>query len=477
MFEHRLKGGGHRENLYIRCTMNQLISISMLLLVLRLDKIHGFVALRWLNCMDRRSRKRNPCKVCDGNQPQEERIPATSPPSCPFSKVFPRYRIDITTQRRRVGRVENTKPLIDISWLAAPWRQSVQGDILGRILGNEENLIVGTNKAGTVAFTFLWAQAAKLLDVGREQTLVVSLPDSSRLLVQNFVEIMNWMEVNLDFSNIGSTVVHAELVDAPGLHVPCVRMSATPYSSTPFSANKSTTTNTSVEVINLRTRKWVKRMLVEQGICPFTRSDRMSGQGLADLGVPIGSIAYHASFAAHPIALFANTWKAIEEMIVAGPNGRDGVSSILLAAPEFDEDFDFWSGPIFAILEASVVAAKAESQIGVVCFHPRYATPDGTSWPGFGHMHSVPRLEKWYHQYRPGAKLTTEQIAAGGAWQRRTPHATINVLRADQLSVAESRRESGKLYAENIDRLVGESGIGMEKLEVDLEIERQYGSA
>lgn len=384
----------------------------------------------------------------------------------------------MTTQRRKANRDENNKPLIDISWLTTPWRQSVQGGILGKIVGKEENLIVGTNKDGIAAFVLLWTEAAKLLDTDHEQSVIVSLPDSSRLLVQNFVEIMNWMKENLDLSNIGSTMLQAELVDALGLEVPGVRISrmATSSSSTNLSASKSITTNTSEEVINRRTRKWVKRMLVEQGICPFTRSDRMSGQGLADLGVPIGSIAYHVSFNAHPVALFADTWKAIEEMIAAGPSGRDGVSSILLAAPEFDDDFDFWSGPIFGILEASVVAAQAESQIGVVCFHPRYATPDGTSWPGFGHMHSVPRLEKWYHQYRPEAELTTELIAAGGAWQRRTPHATINVLRADQLSVAESRRESGKLYAENIDRLVGPSGIGMKKLEVDLELERQHGT-
>jgi len=226
----------------------------------------------------------------------------------------------------------------------------------------------------------------------------------------------------------------------------------------------------------------VKRILVEQGICPFTRSDRMSGQGLVDLGVPVGSIAYHASFQRHPIGLFADTWAAIEKMIEAGPEGRSGVSSILLAAPEFDDDFDIWAGPIFAMLEAGVVAAGAESQVGVVCFHPRYATPDGKSWPGFGQMHSVPRLEKWYRETSEALSgssecpLTTEQIAAGGAWQRRTPHATINVLRADQLAVAESRRVSGTMYTENIDKLVGIDGIGNEKLTRDLEHEREQGA-
>ena len=162
------------------------------------------------------------------------------------------------------------------------------------------------------------------------------------------------------------------------------------------------------------------------------------------------------------------------EMIQMGPSGKDGISSILLAAPNYDHNFDVWAGPIFAMLEASVVAAQAQEQIGVVCFHPQYATPDGKSWPGFGHMHSVPRLEKWYQENSERKDLTTEQVAAGGAWQRRTPHATINVLRADQLEKAESKRASGKMYTENIEKLICD--IGSTKLANDLERERSLGA-
>ena len=85
-------------------------------------------------------------------------------------------------------------------------------------------------------------------------------------------------------------------------------------------------------------------------------------------------------------------------MIESGPSGKKGISSILLAAPGYDDDFDLWSGPVFAMLESGVVACGLESQVGVVCFHPSYATPDGRSFPGFGHMHSVPRLKKWLEE-------------------------------------------------------------------------------
>ena len=175
-------------------------------------------------------------------------------------------------------------------------------------------------------------------------------------------------------------------------------------------------------------------------------------------------------------------------MISAGPGGKDGVSSILLAAPRFDSSFPLWAGPIFAMLESNVSAANAEPLVGIVCFHPEYATPDGSSWPGFGHLHSLPRLRKWVDNSGQNVNsninhdetdthgqinnLSDTEVAAGGAWQRRTPHATINVLWAQQLEAAEGRRETGELYANNIRTLVCD--VGLSKLAEDLENEKTF---
>ena len=37
------------------------------------------------------------------------------------------------------------------------------------------------------------------------------------------------------------------------------------------------------------------RLLVELGICPFTKSSQKSGQGLGDIGVPVANIMYRHS--------------------------------------------------------------------------------------------------------------------------------------------------------------------------------------
>lgn len=372
------------------------------------------------------------------------------------------------------------------------------------------DIIIRPELDGIAALSFLWEQAAKIASrrddnddddssgITASSTIILALPDASPMLLRNFAEILEWMA---DFERPDSSLhapplLRASLIDTDNLNVPTLRLerktSLKGLESLPLDAFSEVVDGNAADIVNTRTRRWVQRLLVEKGICPFTKSDRMSGQGLAEMGVPVGSIAYHASFHAHAIGLFADTWRAIHQMEEAGPSGKNGVSSILLAAPAFDDDFEYWAGPIFAMLEASVVAAQAESEIGVVCFHPKYATPDGKSWPGFGHMHSVPRLEKWYREYQDVAAksssrattnafitlsdLSTEQIAAGGAWQRRTPHATINVLRAKQLEIAESRRESTKMYAENIEKLVGINGAGSERLAEDLEAEQRIGT-
>jgi len=226
------------------------------------------------------------------------------------------------------------------------------------------------------------------------------------------------------------------------------------------------------KVINKRIKSWVRRVLVRYEICPFTKSDTRSGHGLTELGIPVAKIAYHTSFSTQIPELMHDTWLAIYQMISAGPNN---VSSILLAAPAFDNKFPLWAGPIFAVLEASVSAMEAESSIGVVCFHPQYKIPNELSaWPGFGQMHSITKLRSFLlsSSSRDNNNLFSRRdIAAGGAWQRRTPHATINVLRADQLQAAEGRRHTPSLYARNIKYLI--SSVGLQKLEEDLKYEQQ----
>jgi hypothetical protein len=336
-----------------------------------------------------------------------------------------------------------------------------------------------------------WRMAAEISQkIDRETKWYLALPETTSSVAQNLCDIINWYAECLEkdkehVANRGAgmgKVLHARLDTSYSSSVPIVEFSVehtisdTMQQHIPTQDRQHTTEDT-----ERRTKSWVQRLLVQMGVCPFTKSNVKSGQGLGDVGVPVANIMYRHSNASHlqhgrsgeMYTLMADTWDAINDMISLGPSGKHGVSSILLSAPGFDDNFDLWSGPVFAMLEAGVTAIQAEALIGVVCFHPEYKTPDGSTFPGFGHMHSLPRLKKWYNEFTSSGQLSDNEIAAGGAWQRRTPHAVINVLRAEQLEAAEGRRESGILYERNIRVLVGrEDGIGCEKLEEDLRLER-----
>ena len=102
-------------------------------------------------------------------------------------------------------------------------------------------------------------------------------------------------------------------------------------------------------------------------------------------------------------------------------------------------------------------------------------------------MHSVSCLKKWYNQLpietassppsSPNTPLSNDkEIAAGGVWQRHTPHAEINVLWAEQLEAAEGQWKTGELYERNIIVLMGknndEESVGFAQLAVDLKWEQ-----
>lgn len=452
---------------------------------------------------------------------QQEPASSSSSSGCPFSMAFPRYRIDLSSEKAAkkrfdavksgLGIFSGIKQVADKSTVERRYSEeakdgrlffvdcSVDADTLQKAKGEYDRTKGSTNEKGDVSddewqmgiggmraasqFWKIFADMAEediIRPAQRHQRSVISFIGATPVQIQRLIDIASWLEDDMrgDHSHLR--------IDADGeLPIPTmvIEHRATRANDEALVGERNSDDVPPAEIIEERTKAWVRRILVNLSICPFTKSDTRSGQGLAEFSIPTGCISYHYSKAgpSNIPRLMADCWGAILEMVEAGPGGKSGVSSILLSAPLFDDDFSLWSGPIFSMLEAGVGAAGAEPIIGVVCFHPRYATPDGTSWPGFGHMHSVPRLRKWVDEQDPelAEKLTDDQIAAGGAWQRRTPHAVLNVLRANQLEAAESRRQSPQMYTRNIRVLVAgeeDGGIGSDKLMEELEKERSLSS-
>ena len=368
-----------------------------------------------------------------------------------FQRTFKTYRIDLTPKKL----IPEDSSKIGIPILGK-WKK--EQDIKS-LRARRRNVSV-LPEDGVAAMAHLWGAAIDSLE---NEVAVIG---NSRLLV-HFRDIFIWLQEQRVCPIANS--VRLEFVDDSVSHL---WFSSCGPNNT-LSPNSAELLNRPLIDSETSTKAWVKRILVNLGICPFTKSVAKSGQGLGDVGVPVANIAYHHSNATSISELMKDSWDAMRDMVEAGPSGKDGVSSILLAAPFFDSDFALWAGEIFCLLETGVVVANAEKSLGVVCFHPKYETPDGSSFPGFGHMHSVPRLKKWMVEAGHD-RYADSEIAAGGAWQRRTPHATINVLRAEQLEAAEKRRSSNNLYVMNIQKLLT---VGSETLLRDLNADRDLGSS
>lgn len=402
------------------------------------------------------------------NDNKNDDLSSSSSSSCPFSMHFPRYEIPLSSPKTNIknnifnnflknnalsstiqkSKIQNTYSNSYVKWIDCTIEQD-------------------KDYQGIYATTEFWRF---IIDFRKEEQrrqhgvlVLYGLDDNT--IYKNLYAIYNWWhELHQNDDDDDSAPVpkiNINLIEKNDLYI---------FEIASIDATKKTTIKSSdnddkrieLEIASeKRMKSWVKRILVDLKICPFTKSTNKSGQGLND--VPVGNIWYcysHANMYDIPQFMY-DTWDSLSKMYKAGPSGKNGISSILLSVPSYDTNFPYWSGPIFTILQSSVIAAKATSSFGVVCFHPQYATPDGTSWPGFGQMHSVPRLRSWLQKDIDNNDtnellLSNEDIAAGGAWQRRTPHAIVNVLRADQLEKAEKKRSTKNLYVRNIHVLVGD---------------------
>jgi hypothetical protein len=145
-----------------------------------------------------------------------------------------------------------------------------------------------------VSATF-WRSFANVVEdskVHGESRLVLSIPRSSEISLQRLVDISNWYEEQRPVQGFSDTALEAHIDDDAPIPTVVLTASTQLNDSTFYTESKSNLTR---DIIKARTQDWVGRVLVKLKICPFTKSTTKSGQGLGDLGVPVGKIAYHYS--------------------------------------------------------------------------------------------------------------------------------------------------------------------------------------
>jgi hypothetical protein len=172
-------------------------------------------------------------------------------------------------------------------------------------------------------------------------------------------------------------------------------------------------------------KKWVDKMMADLALCPFTQSADKSG-------IPLGPVRYHVDRVTTMEDAYMVYWSEvcrIEQVT------QEEISTTLHILPEFCmnsvEQFEQWADTLTGTLEALAV----EELLQLIFFHPQWTFRDGGDRSGTG-------------------------LAANYA--RRSPWPMVNILRTNQVRVAQRGIPTGLVYQQNEKTL---SRIGTDQLE------------
>ena len=249
-----------------------------------------------------------------------------------------------SSQKRNFERkfINNNEESIILLWYDVMDKINSSNDIINNTNNNDGsraniiniNNIINNNKdkeriqkgiIGIHVTSFIWRTLSNLLqevlvmsqqqqeDQDQEQkqlvskSIIIGLPNTSLVGLQQIADIINWMNENETYYNNNNILSSLSMFkisicakleqDSPiptlRLNVNCNVKSNDRRDDNSSDIDRNISLNKAIVVE--RTKAWVDRVLVKMKICPFTRSTTKSGQGLADVGVPVGNIAYHYS--------------------------------------------------------------------------------------------------------------------------------------------------------------------------------------
>lgn len=230
---------------------------------------------------------------------------------CPFNRFsmkYPRFRVPVSSTKdvpsykaKGRGLFSGIKLSLDKSAVERKYSTEVKTGnfywIEPEIDVSEDDERIAKGKMGVAASAAVWKVLADGIDTLKDnesKRLVVSIYNASTAGLLQLSDIINWLsdQQGQEPAVLGAVRIVAE-VDKEA-SVPTVILSITKDCTTAEVSNEVHGILTTEQVID-GTQSWVKRVLVELGICPFTKSVTKSGQGLGDFGVPVGKIAYHHS--------------------------------------------------------------------------------------------------------------------------------------------------------------------------------------
>lgn len=214
------------------------------------------------------------------------------------------------------------------------------------------------------------------------------------------------------------------------------------------------------------TKEWVNNFLGRYRLCPYTTSVSRAAVGLSSVGVPVGGVHVRAEYtrpgcthnAIYSVSkaseLVANFWS---EVVILMNSTQEEWATSLLVFPEYDLLFEEFIDVCDSIIEPTVIATQSTAFIGRAWFHPLYdADTIGHSDIIAGHAVPHKMVEGFMKSLSTSSSnssgvidgkdvLEYDELVRTNNKVRHTPHATINILRRNQLlAAAEYEKGLGK---------------------------------
>ncbi|CBJ27776.1 conserved unknown protein [Ectocarpus siliculosus] len=177
------------------------------------------------------------------------------------------------------------------------------------------------------------------------------------------------------------------------------------------------------EEVQELTKSWVQAVITDMGVCPFSVDASRAG-------LPVGQVRYPVTRETTAESIYREYWREVE-LLVSETNERS-LSTTLLITPEFSLNNAEAFEVIGQTLTQPLEALHLEDDIQLVFFHPQYAFRDGR-----------------------------DRIGSGGAanFARRSPFPMINILRTNQVRLAQKSIPTGLVYKQN-EEVLEEVGAG-----------------
>lgn len=199
--------------------------------------------------------------------------------------------------------------------------------------------------------------------------------------------------------------------------------------------------------VQCSTEQWVDEVLGRERLCPYTESKSKAAVGLPDVSPGPVEIVVCTEGAA---SATAQVWRSVSDLAT---QPETSVATVLIAVPAYDDDFDSFSMMCDELIEASLQAMGVTPLVGRAWFHPKYdaSKVHDHDERAFKPGHALPAatVADFVHQYYPKSDLSLSQIATFNDLVRRTPHATINLLRRSQLIAAQRAEKKRALVSNN----------------------------